>query len=58
MFVLVTTKYSGVKVGQTYRVLDQGKDYKKISVKGKAFYAPSYVFSGELEIEDNNETAE
>lgn len=56
MLVTPTMKYAGITRGIQYRLLDEGRDYKKISVMGRPMYVPSFVFdANNFEIEEEDE---
>lgn len=52
--VTPTMTYAGLTRGLSYKLLEEGKDYKKISIMGRPYYVPSYVFDrNNYEPEDN-----
>lgn len=54
MMVTPTMTYAGLTRGLSYKLLEEGKDYKKISIMGRPYYVPSYVFDrNNYEPEDN-----
>jgi hypothetical protein len=47
--MIARQKYGDIQVDSDYRVIEEGKDWVKSSVKGKAIYVPIEVFYGKRE---------
>jgi hypothetical protein len=59
MFITPSMKYRDLRRGSQYRLLDEGEDYKVLSVKGSPLYVPDYIFEqGYMEEESGNEEIE
>ena len=55
MQVKVVENYGPLKKRRVHSVLNKGRDWISVSCKGKPLFAPNWVFSFHIELQDYSE---